>query len=103
MEPLPSQSNPPPARKPPQISLGFLMLVMIVFAVMSAGFLYASRIDIIQDELDSLLGRELTMDEGTQGRLPHLVFLLFTLTSPLILAALLSTGVSVMRMMDRRR
>ncbi len=98
-------ANPEPTtRRPPQISVGFLLLIMVIFASMSAGLLYASRVDAIQDELTALFGRQVTPDrDRNAGRLPHLVFILFTLTSPLILAGILSTGVGVYRYFGRRR
>ena len=93
-----------PKRRPPQISVGFLLLIMIIFAVMSAGLLYASRVEAIQNELSVLFGRQITPDaQPNIGRLPHLVFILFTLTSPLILAGILSTGVGVYRYFGQRR
>lgn len=87
-----------------QISLGVLMLLMVVFAIMSAGLMYASRVDIVQDELNVLFGKQIVPSDGTpSGRVPHLVFILFTLTSPLLLAGLLSTAVGVYRLMGRRQ
>lgn len=78
-----------------QISLGFLMLTMVVCSVVSAGLLYASRVPAVQEEIAVLKGSELG-DNG-QGRLPHLMFILFTFTSPLLLAGILSTALSVLR------
>lgn len=94
---------PRASARPIQISLGVLMLLMIVFAVMSAGLMYASRVDIVQDELNTLFGQEVIPSDGeSSGRLPHLIFILFTLTSPLLLAGVLSTAVGIYRWTGRR-
>ncbi|WP_168566414.1 hypothetical protein [Crateriforma spongiae] len=98
--------NPPPSatrRNRRQISLSFMLLVMLIFALMSAGMLYASRVDAVQNELRVLFGADVVPATGDQGRLPHLVFILFTLTSPLILAGLLSTGLGIYRQLIRPR
>lgn len=96
--------NQQPTRqyRPPQMSLGFMMLMMVIFAVMSAGFFYASRVPAVQQEIDLLIGGESGGGEEV-GRTAHLAFIMFTLTSPLLLAGALSTGMAVLRWYDRRR
>lgn len=94
--------HPPPRRRPPQMSLGFMMLMMVIFAIMSAGLLYASRVPAVQDEIQALLGKEAVSSEDV-GHTAHLAFILFTLTSPLLLAAVLSTGLSVLRWRARQK
>ncbi|TWU58282.1 hypothetical protein [Rubripirellula reticaptiva] len=90
-------------RRPPQISLGFMMLMMVVFAVMSAGLLYAARVPAVQDELSVLMtGKSPAAGHGV-SRMPHIVFIMFTFTSPLLLAGVLSTAMGVMRWLDRRK
>ncbi len=89
-------------RHPPQISLGFMMLVMVVFAVMSAGLLYAARVPAVQEELSILMTGKSSAVGASKGRIPHIVFIMFTFTSPLLLAGVLSTAVGVMRWLDRR-
>ena len=88
--------QPLKTRRPPQISLGLMMLMMVVCAVISAGLLYASRVPLVQDDISSLTGGQAT---GTPdvGRTAHITFIMFTFTSPLILAGLLSTGMSILR------
>lgn len=90
-----------PQRRPPQISLGFMMMAMVIFSIMSAGLLYASRVPAVQEEWSLLFtGKASTGGDG--GRMPHIVFIMFTFTSPLLLAGALSTGMAVMRWWGRR-
>lgn len=86
----------PMTRRPPQMSLGFMMLMMVVFAVISAGLLYASRVPLVQNDINSLTGGQ-SGDVEDVGRAAHITFIMFTFTSPLILAGLLSTGMSILR------
>ncbi len=83
-------------RRPPQISLGLMMLMILVCAVISAGLLYASRVPLVQDDINSLTGGRATGAQDV-GRNAHITFIMFTFTSPLILAGLLSTGMSLLR------
>ena len=78
-----------------------MLLVMIIFAVMSAGFFYASRVPAVQDEVSVMMGTEGSGEDV--GRLAHIVFIMFTFTSPLLLAGALSSALSVIRWLDRRR
>lgn len=75
-----------------------MILLMSIFAVMSAGMFYASRVGAIQDEI-SIFGGNASSAEP--NRTAHLIFLMFTYTSPLLLAMLLGTIVSVMRFLNR--
>ena len=88
-------------RRPPQMSLGFMMLMMVVFSIMSAGLFYASQVPEVQTEVNVILGRE--SDNSDTGRLAHLVFILFTLTSPLLLAGTLSAVMAIRRWYVRQR
>ncbi|KAA1261579.1 hypothetical protein LF1_41290 [Rubripirellula obstinata] len=90
-----------PSRRPPQISLGFMLLSTVVLAVMSAGIFYASRVGAVQDELSVLSGGSVESGGVDASRFSHIVFIMFTFTSPLILAAILSTVVGVMKWLDR--
>lgn len=95
--------NPPlHRRRPPQISLGSMMLLMIVFSIMSAGLFYASRVPVVQEELDVLVHGKAGGSGAETGRLAHIIFIMFTFTSPLILAGILSTAVTFMRWFERR-
>jgi len=87
-------------RQPFQISLGMMLLMMIVFAVISAGFFYASQVPAVQNEISVLVDGSIGNGKDT-GRLAHLVFIMFTFTSPLLLAGVLSTGVAIVRWFQR--
>lgn len=93
---------PRPRRRPPQISLSVMLLLMAVFAVMSAGLFYASGVPAVQEELSVLFGDRGGTAEDV-GRLAHIVFIMFTFTSPLLLAGVLSTGLAILRWRERRR
>jgi hypothetical protein len=89
-----------PSRPRFQVSLGFLLLSTVVCAVISAGLVYGSRVPAVQEELAYLLGKEVGPTSGG-GRMPHLIFILFTFTSPLLLAGVLSTALSLLRWIRR--
>lgn len=67
-----------------------MLILVVVAAVISAGLVYAARIPEIQEELSLLLGTPITADRSRRG--PQILFILFTVTSPLLLAAALSLG-----------
>jgi hypothetical protein len=90
-----------PRRRPPQISLGFMMLSTIVLAVMSAGLFYASRVGAVQEEIQVLSGGSVDQSGVEPSRLSHIVFIMFTFTSPLILAGVLSAAVGVTKWFQR--
>jgi len=77
-----------------------MLLLMSIFALMSAGMYYASRVGAVQDEIALLTGAE-SASSTTPNRIAHLTFLMFTYTSPLLLAMLLGVIHSWMRMRDR--
>ena len=89
-------------RRPPQMSIGFMMLMMVIFSIMSAGLFYASRVPAVQDELNVLVHGKSDGGGEDVGRLAHITFIMFTFTSPLLLAGLLSTGLAVLRWFERR-
>ena len=97
--------NPPPktAPRPVQISISMMMLVMVVFAVMSAGLFYASRVPAVRDEIAALLRGEASTSGEDVGRAAHIAFIMFTFSSPLILAGVLSTGMSIIRWLEKRK
>jgi hypothetical protein len=74
-----------------QISLGVMMVLMLVFTLMSIGLFYATRIEAIQNELSLVFGAS-AFDERETSRRSHLIFLLFTYASPLMLALVLATA-----------
>lgn len=85
--------TPTAPQRRPQISLALMLLLMSIFAVMSAGMFYASRVGAVQADL-ALLSQSLPeqpqQPPRRAQRATHLVFLMFTYTSPLLLAMLLS-------------
>jgi len=85
----------------PQISLALMLLLMSIFAVMSAGMFYASRVNAVRDELAMLTGST-AASTGESSRAAHLVFLMFTYTSPIVLAVLLSGIVRWTRFRESR-
>jgi hypothetical protein len=78
------------------------MMTMVIFSVMSAGLLYASRVPAVQEEWSLLFTGKVNSAASDDGRTPHLVFILFTFTSPLLLAGALSTGMAALRWWERR-
>jgi hypothetical protein len=89
-------------RRPPQISLSFMMLMMVIFSMMSAGLYYASRVPAVQEEINVMVHGRSGGDSEDVGRLAHITFIMFTFTSPLILAGVLSTAMAVLRWLERR-
>jgi hypothetical protein len=96
-----SQTNPP--RHTFQVSIGMMMLMMVVFAIMSAGLFYASRVPVVQDEIAALVRRKTATSGEDVGRAAHIAFIMFTFSSPLILAGVLSTGMSIVRWFEKRK
>jgi hypothetical protein len=80
--------TPQPPWQRPQISISLMLLMMSIFAIMSAGLFYASRVGEIRNEMAVLTGTP-TSGAEPPDRVAHLVFLLFTYTSPLLLALVL--------------
>ncbi len=77
---------------------------------MSAGLFYASRVPVVREDLQILTTGESGGGGEDVGRRAHIAFILFTFTSPLILAGILSTGRAVLmwsakngRLVDLRR
>lgn len=79
-----------------------MLLMMVVFSMMSAGLFYASRVPAVQEEISVLVHGRSGGDREDVGRLAHITFIMFTFTSPLILAGVLSTGLAVLRWFERR-
>jgi hypothetical protein len=85
-----------------QISLTLILLLMIVFAFLSAALFYASQVPGIREEISILFGGEANGGGEDVGRLAHRAFILFTFTSPLLLACVLSTTLSVLNYFQRK-
>lgn len=80
-----------------------MLLMMVIFAMLSAGLFYASRVPAVQEELVILLGTEVDVGDGRGGRMAQVGFILFTFTSPLLLAGFLATCMGLLRWIDERR
>lgn len=85
-----------------QISLSLMLLLMVVFAVLSAALFYAARVPIVREEISMLLTGEAESGGDDVGRIAHRAFIMFTFTSPLLLAAVLSTALSILNRFQRR-
>ncbi|MCC9603060.1 hypothetical protein LOC67_21130 [Stieleria sp. JC731] len=85
-----------------QISLSMMLLLMVVFAFISAALFYASRVPVIREELSMLIYGEIREGGEDAGRLAHRAFIMFTFTSPLLLAATLSLAVNILERLGRR-
>ncbi len=85
-----------------QISLTLMLLSMVVFAAISAALYYAARVPAIREELSVLIYDEPGQGGEDVGRFAHRAFLMFTFSSPLLLACLLSVGLSVIKRLERR-
>lgn len=80
-----------------------MMLMMIIFAILFAGGLYAMQVPAIKSELDILLtGTSRGGGGNDPGHFKHIVFIMFTLTSPLLLASVLSSGLAFWNWFTRR-
>jgi hypothetical protein len=91
------------AQNKTQISIGTMMLLMLVFSIMSAGFFYASRVDAIQGELTFSGSSQVSSNLGGNQRTSHVIFIMFTFTSPLLLAGILASAVSLLRRINSER
>lgn len=85
--------------KRPQVSLLMLILLMNVFIVMSVAMLYASRVGAVQDEM-TVFG--VSGSSGQSNRTAHLTFLMFTYSSPLLLAMVGGVIVTYIRYRNRQ-
>lgn len=90
-----------PEKQRPQISISVMLLLTCIFAMMSAGIYYASRVGAIRDELALVSGGDASRPPGS-SRTAHLAFLMFTYTSPLLLAALLGAIAGWLKFRRRR-
>lgn len=99
-----SRSRPAPMRsRPPQMSLAFMLLMTVIFAVVSAGLFYMARVPAVREELSLLLGSDFDAGDDSAGRAAQIGFIMFTFTSPLLLAGLLATLLRGWQWLERRR
>ncbi|MEM6365014.1 MAG: hypothetical protein AAF539_01865 [Planctomycetota bacterium] len=84
----------------PQIGISIMLLMMVVFASLMAGLIYAARIPEVQEDWAMLWGTTANVDRTR--RTPQILFIFFTVTSPLLLALLMSTFVAIWKVIVRR-
>jgi len=80
-----------------------MLMLMLIFAFISAGLFYASRVPAIQTEFAMLItGKVPDATDGDPGRVAQITLVMFTYTSPLLLAGVISISVAVLRWYERR-
>lgn len=80
-----------------------MMMLMLIFSFISAGLYYAARVPAVQNDLDMMItGKIPSATNEDPGRLAHITFIMFTFTSPLLLAGCISTGIAILRWYERR-
>jgi hypothetical protein len=89
-----------PSRPTLQIGIASMLVLVIVAALISAGLVYAARIPEIQEEWSVLFGTKVTADRSR--REPQILFILFTVTSPLLIAMTLSLITSFWTFVSKR-
>ncbi|XZE53694.1 hypothetical protein SH139x_005459 [Planctomycetaceae bacterium SH139] len=90
-----------PRRRPPQMTLSFMLMMNVVVCGILGAIYWASQVPAIRDEISMMFGGRAGPSEP--GRTTHMIFLIFTYSAPLLLAGLLSTIMAVWRMLERRR
>ncbi|QDV12532.1 hypothetical protein CA51_24170 [Rosistilla oblonga] len=100
---LETSTDAAPQAKPPrfQISIRTMLLLTLVFSVMSAGLFHASRIPSINAEIASMSQRA-GSGQGSD-RFLQIVFIMFTYSMPLLMAALLASMSTIWRWWQRSR
>lgn len=83
-----------------QIGIASMLVLVIIAALISAGLVYAARIPEIQEEWSVLFGTKVTADRSRRG--PQILFILFTVTSPLLIAMTLSLVTSFWAFISRK-
>jgi hypothetical protein len=79
-----------------------MLLMTLVIAAMCAGLYRASQVPAFVQDLSITLGWDSPPPETEVARTLHVYFLLFTYTSPLILAGFLSTLLGIRRWFFQR-
>lgn len=85
--------------KRPQIGISIMLMLVLIFALMSAAMVYAAQIPEVQEDWAMLWGT--TPPVSTAGRGPQIVFILFTITSPLLLAMLMSAFMAIWKVIAK--
>jgi hypothetical protein len=80
-----------------QFSLSTLLLVMAVFAVMSACLVFAAQLPLVSREIHAWLGSVPSENKDGSDRFVQLLFLLICYSAPLLVAAVLNAGMRSLR------
>jgi hypothetical protein len=72
------------------VSLWMLLFSMVVFAGISLAIMLASRVPLIANGINEVLGLPQTAKTDKPDRTTHLIFLLFCYSSPLLFAMWIS-------------
>lgn len=80
-----------------------MLLMTLVLAAMCAGLYRASRVPAVVRDVYLSFGWEVPPSETEIARSLHVYFLLFTYTTPLILAAILSTILNLRKWLAARK
>jgi hypothetical protein len=84
-----------------QFSLGSMLIAMAVFSMMSACLLWASRLPLVTNELNSWMGTVPSTNRDGSDRATQLMCLLFCYSTPLLLAATLNLIVLAVRVVEK--
>ncbi|GAB5514239.1 hypothetical protein [Rhodopirellula baltica] len=97
--------HPPDPRTPsrgasrPQVSIAVSLLLVLISAVFLAGLFYASRVPSVQTDFAIWMGAKPPEDDS--GSLAQVLFIMFTFTSPLVIAMTLSLVMSIWNKITR--
>ncbi|MEO9590347.1 hypothetical protein [Rhodopirellula bahusiensis] len=83
----------------PQVSIAISLLLVLISALFLAGLFYASRVPSVQTDIAIWVGAPPPEDES--GSLSQVLFIMFTFTSPLVIAMTLSLVMSVWNKITR--
>ncbi|WDQ17411.1 hypothetical protein [Rhodopirellula sp. P2] len=83
----------------PQVSIAVSLLLVLISAFFLAGLFYASRVPSVQTDIAIWVGAQPPEDES--GSLSQVMFIMFTFTSPLMIAITLSFVMSVWNKITR--
>jgi hypothetical protein len=88
-------------RRRPQISLGMLLMLNVVFCGIGGAIYWASQVPAIRNEVSLLLGGRGSA-AGEESRAMHMAFLIFTYSAPLLLAGTVSAIMGVWQWIEQR-
>ncbi|MEM9367602.1 MAG: hypothetical protein AAGD07_16545 [Planctomycetota bacterium] len=89
-----------PQRSALHFSFAAMLAMVMVMAFFLAGLLYATRIPEVQEDIAIWRGTEVVAAE--EGRRAQIIFLVFTYTAPVSLAALISIAQALSRRFTNR-